>query len=227
VFFNIIPAQKELVAALVGGRSPDAGKAEDALQRSRHNNYFTLPVLFIMISSHYPATYSGANNWLFLTVFSLSAVGIRHWFNVRHQPGHSAWILPASVLVMLGLALATMPRPWTISTVAGQPVPTTAQVMPLIAERCAGCHSSHPVFSGMSAAPLGIAFDTTNEVEGHIERIYQAAVVNRTMPLGNLTAMTEAEREQLAQWYAGQSKNAAPAYAPGNTRTNTTDNRPE
>ncbi len=212
VFFVIIPAQKELVAALVSGRAPDAGKGSAALLRSRHNNYFTLPVLFIMISSHYPATYSGVNNWLFLAVFSLSAVGIRHWFNVRHQPGHPVWVLPVSVLVMLCLMLATMPRQGAVILAAGQgasaTMPTTLQVMPLIAERCAGCHSSHPAISGIGTAPLGVAFDTAAEVEAQAERIFQAAVVNRTMPLGNMTAMSDAEREQLAQWYAGQSKNS-------------------
>jgi uncharacterized membrane protein len=212
VFFVIIPAQKELVAALVGGRTPDADKANAALLRSRHNNYFTLPVLFIMISSHYPATYSGAYNWLFLVVFSLSAVGIRHWFNVRHLSQHSRWVLPASMLVLLCLVLATRPREGASITSTGQAasttLPTTIEVMPLIAEHCAGCHSNRTAFSGISTAPLGIAFDKADEVEAQAERIYQVAVVNRTMPLGNLSAMTEFEREQLAQWYAGQSKNA-------------------
>lgn len=212
VFFVIIPAQRELVAALVGGRTPDAGKGMDALLRSRHNNYFTLPVLFSMISSHYPSTYSGANNWLFLAVFSLSAVGIRHWFNVRHLPQHSKWLLPASVLVLLCLVLATLPWPGTAKFAGGQGAPATvlatSQIMPVIAARCAGCHSSQPTVSGITTAPLAIAFDTADEVEAQAERILQAAVVNRTMPLGNLTAMTEAERAQLAQWYAGQSKNA-------------------
>jgi uncharacterized membrane protein len=208
VFFVIIPAQKELVAALVGGRTPDAGKASNALLRSRHNNYFTLPVLFSMISSHYPATYSGAYNWLFLAVFSLAAVVLRHWFNVRHLPQHSRWVLPAAVLVMLGLMLATMPRESTVSIAAGQAALSTQEVLPLIAERCAGCHSSHPTVSGFATAPLNISFDTVSEVEAQAEEIFQAAVVNRTMPLGNLTAMSDAEREQLAQWYAVQSKGA-------------------
>ncbi len=206
VFFIIIPAQKELVAALADGRAPDAGKGSAALLRSRHNNYFTLPVLFSMISSHYPATYSGANNWLFLAVFSLSAVGIRHWFNVRHLPQHSRWVLPASVLVLLCLMLASMPRQGTVSGVAGQAVPSTMAVMPVIAARCAGCHSSHPTVSGITTAPLAIAFDTVDEVETQSEQIFQAAVVNRTMPLGNLTAISDAEREQLSQWYAGLAK---------------------
>jgi len=210
VFFVIIPAQKELVAALVGGRAPDAEKANAALLRSRHNNYFTLPVLFIMISSHYPATYGGAYNWLFLASFSLAAVAIRHWFNVRHVPQHSRWVLPAGVLVMLGLMLATLPHADRVSLAPGQAesATTTSQIMPVIAARCAGCHSSHPTVSGITTAPLDISFDTLGEVEAQAERIFQATVVNRTMPLGNLTAMSDTEREQLAQWYAGQRKDA-------------------
>jgi uncharacterized membrane protein len=165
-----------------------------------------------MISSHYPTTYSGVYNWLFLVVFSLSAVGIRHWFNVRHLPRHSKWVLPSSVLVLLCLMLASMPRHGTVSGVAGQAglttAPQTLQIMPVITERCAGCHSSHPTVSGITTAPLAIAFDTADEVEAQAERIFQAAVVNRTMPLGNLTTMSDAEREQLAQWYTGLTKNA-------------------
>jgi len=204
VFFVIIPAQKELVAALLGQRPPDGDRAENALLRSRHNNYLTLPVLFIMISGHYPATYGSAWNWQFLLVFSLAAVGIRHWFNVRHLPEYSRWILPLSILLMLALAAATFP--WRLNPVSAGGSVGTAAIMPVIRERCAGCHSHHPTQAGFSEPPLGIAFDMAQEVESQAQLIHQATVTTRIMPLGNLTGMTEKERELVARWYADQSQ---------------------
>lgn len=110
----IIPAQKELVAALAEQRQPGAAFGRNALLRSRHNNYLTLPVLFLMISSHYPATYGNPRGWIFLLVFSIAAIGIRHWFNIRHlpktDPAHNRWVLPLSLLLMLALMVSTLPR---------------------------------------------------------------------------------------------------------------------
>lgn len=204
VFFVIIPAQKDLVAALLEGREPEARKGQNALLRSRHNNYLTLPVLFMMIANHYPATYGSSWNWLILLVFSLAAVGIRHWFNVRHLPQHSAWILPLALLILVTLMLATLPRERMGSSNAVAVAPTTAELMPVITARCAGCHARAPSLAGLTAAPLGLVLDSAQQVETQAQRIYLVTVATRTMPLGNLTAMTEGEREMLAQWYAGQ-----------------------
>jgi uncharacterized membrane protein len=203
VFFVIIPSQKDLVSAVSEDRVPDATKAENALLRSRHNNYLTLPVLFIMISNHYPVTYGGPNNWLTLAVFSLAAVGIRHWFNIRHIGNHNRWILPLSVLVLVLLVLAGMPMK-SQQTAAVKTVPTTAEIMPLVEERCTGCHSSQPTLAGFTAPPLGLAFDDEQQVKIQAQRIYQTTVSTRTMPLGNLTTMTEQERDLVAAWYQGQ-----------------------
>jgi len=203
VFFVIIPSQKELVSAVTEGRDPDPQEGQKALLRSRHNNYLTLPVLFIMVSNHYPATYGGANNWLTLIIFSLAAVGIRHWFNVRHLHSYSRWILPVSVLLILGLMWASFPSRQQIPDTDSVKL-ATADVMSIIEERCTGCHSNSPAVSGFAAAPLGLAFDDEQQVEIQAQRIFQATVTTRTMPLGNMTGMSEEERDVVARWYAGR-----------------------
>ena len=206
VFFVIIPAQKHLVAALLAGQQPHATQGLNALLRSRHNNYLTLPVLFMMIANHYPATYGSRYNWLVLLVFSLAAVGIRHWFNVRHLRNYQRWILPASVLLLISLMLATLPVNRTTTAARAAALPSTVDIMPLIQRRCVGCHASQPSISGFTAPPLGVAFDDMQQVENQAQRIYQVAVATRSMPLGNMTGMREDERELLAQWYAAQLK---------------------
>ena len=207
VFFVIIPAQKDMVAALSAGRVPDGTKGRNALLRSRHNNYLTLPVLFIMISLHYPASFGGPYPWLFLLVFSVAAAGIRHWFNVRHLPTHPRWIFPVSLLVLLALMLSTLPR-HRDSTPASAP-PTTAEILPLIRERCTGCHAARPTLAGLPAPPLGVLLETESQVKAQADRIYQTTFATRMMPLGNLTGMSEDERKRLSDWYFGQL-NAAP-----------------
>ena len=202
VFFVIIPAQKELVSAVGESRMPQGEGGRNALMRSRHNNYFTLPVLFIMISNHYAGTYAHPWNWLLLVGISIAGVGIRHWFNIRHRPGHSRWVLPMSLLLLAGLVLLT--RPQALPMEAGDAaLPSTAAVMPLIEKHCVGCHADRPEHPGFAAAPLGIALDTEQRLEANAARVYQSAVVTRIMPLGNLTGMTGEERELLARWYAG------------------------
>jgi len=228
----IIPAQRELVAALTEQRIPAAEPARNALLRSRHNNYLTLPVLFIMISSHYPATYSSPHGWIFLLVFSVAAIGIRHWFNIRHlpksDPGHNRWVLPLSLLVLLGLILSTLPRPADKSAV-NMPVPEVglspsdantvsdheatfpqlADIQPLIEQHCVNCHADKPSFTGFYAPPLGVVLETPEQIGSQAERIYQTVVVGRTMPLANMSGMTPKERELIGQWFAGRNQQPA------------------
>lgn len=211
----IIPAQKDMVTALTEQRQPDAARAANALLRSRHNNYLTLPVLFIMISSHYPATYGGSNGWLFLLVFSIAAIGIRHWFNVRHTPRLNRWVLPLSLLLMLALILSTLPRP-APEQAAGTPVaqpgavvesasaaPQLADIQPLIEQHCVSCHAEKPSFTGFYAPPLGVVLETPEQIESQAQRINQVVVVTKTMPLANMQGMSDEERQLIAQWYAG------------------------
>jgi uncharacterized membrane protein len=202
VFRVIIPGQKDLVNAVLENRSADPAKGLKALQRSRHNNYFTLPVLFIMISAHYPASYGHRYSWLVLVVFSMAAVAIRHYFNIRHLPGFRAWPLIPAVLLLGGLIIATAPVTRTIGN-ATRPVMevTTSQVLDIVQQRCIKCHVPEPDFAGFTSAPLGIELDSEEKVILHAERVYQTVVISRTMPLGNLTQITETEREQIARWF--------------------------
>ncbi|MGA9575887.1 MAG: urate hydroxylase PuuD, partial [Lysobacterales bacterium] len=202
VFRVIIPAQKDLVHAVTENRVPDAGKARKALQRSRHNNYFTLPVLFIMISGHFPATYGNRYNWLVLLVFSLAAVAIRHYFNIRHLAGFRAWPLLPALLLLAGLIIYTAPEPAPVyrEEVTGTPVQTN-EAFAIIELRCTGCHGEVPSFPGFTSAPLGVELDSPQKLEQHAERVYQTVVISRVMPLANLTQMTDTERRLVARWF--------------------------
>jgi uncharacterized membrane protein len=205
VFFVIIPAQKDLVAAVGENRKPDGAKGKNALLRSRHNNYFTLPVLFIMISNHYAGTYAHPWNWLVLVLISVAGVGIRHWFNIRHQPGHNRWILPMAVLLLLGLIVLMRPHELLLEPdQAG--APSSAALMPVIRERCTSCHAQNPEHPAFTTAPLGLVLESEQNLRETAARVYQSVVVTRTMPLGNLTGMTDEERNLLARWHAGLEK---------------------
>ena len=202
VFRVIIPGQKNLVSAVTEGRAPDASKGRNALQRSRHNNYFTLPVLFIMISGHFPATYGHEYNWLVLLVFSLAAIGIRHYFNIRHLPGFRAWPLIPAALLLVILIVATAPE----APPTDLPDNTTSMIEPdaiytIIEQRCTKCHAPQPSFQGLENAPLGVELDSYQKLLQHAERVYQSVSITRAMPLANLTQMTDAERQLIARWY--------------------------
>jgi uncharacterized membrane protein len=210
VFRVIIPSQKDLVKAVVENREPNPARGKSALQRSRHNNYFTLPVLFIMISSHFPATYGHPNNWLVLVVFSLAAVAVRHFFNIRHLPGFRAWPLIPAALLLMALVFITAPAAVPVRS-AGMPVKmvTTTEAYAIIQNRCTKCHARSPDFQGFTAAPLGIELDNQKKMVRHAERIYQTVVVTRTMPLSNLTMMEEAERRLIARWFEALANQGA------------------
>jgi uncharacterized membrane protein len=164
-----------------------------------------------MISNHYPATYAHPHAWLVLAVFSLAAVGLRHWFNFRHRPDRNRWVLPLSLLLLAALVLATLPRkkPGGVEQAGA---PSTASIMPVIAARCTACHAKSPTFAGIVAPPLGAVFETPAQVEALVERIYQLTVQTETMPLGNVTGITPEERALLGRWYAGLQA-ASPASA--------------
>ncbi len=205
VFRVIIPGQKDLVNAVTENRVPDPARGRNALQRSRHNNYFTLPVLFIMISGHYPATYSHDQNWLVLVLFSLAAVAIRHYFNIRHLAGFQAWPLIPAVLLLGSLVFITAPdsRP-AVKAVSATTAVTTNEVFGIVQQRCIKCHSPTPDFGGFTSAPLGIELDNENKLIQHADRVYQTVVVMRSMPLANLTKMSNEERDLVANWYSHQ-----------------------
>jgi len=202
VFFWIIPGQKKMVAAMQRGETPDPIHGQRAKQRSVHNNYLTLPVLFCMISNHYAFTYNHPQAWLVLATIFLAAVLIRHFFNLRHK-GQFAWPYPlAAILILLAVFIWLAPVPLATHTLgaSGQPV-TVSEVQPIIAARCAACHGEKPTL--MPAPPAGIVLDSAAHIRTLGPRIITQAVQLKAMPLGNITHMNDAERETLAAWAAG------------------------
>ena len=195
----IIPSQKSLVRAMETGGERDAALGRAGLTRSRHNNYLTLPVLFIMISSHYPSTFSSSWNWLILIGIAIAGIVVRHYFNVRHLPGTKWWLLLVGAGIFVLIALMTLPESRsTLDTVKSVSI---ENVRSIIHERCTVCHSAAPVHTGFQVAPGGIVMDTDEQISTLASRIYTTTVATRSMPIGNLSQMTEAERQLIGDWY--------------------------
>jgi uncharacterized membrane protein len=207
VLMVIIPGQKKMVAAMRAGQPPDPVYGLRGKQRSMHNNYFTLPVLFIMISNHYAMTYNHPRNWLVLAAIMAAGVLIRHFFNLRHK-GRIAWGYPlAGVAILLAVAIAIAPQPAQKTAGAGQhAAPGFVQVQAIIGQRCISCHSDHPTQPGFAAAPAGVMLQTPELIRQNSARIYAQAVQLRAMPLGNLTGMTEEERALVGAWFQAGAK---------------------
>ncbi|WP_288393131.1 urate hydroxylase PuuD [uncultured Herbaspirillum sp.] len=219
VLMVIIPGQRKLVAAMQAGRAPDPIHGQRGKQRSVHNNYFTLPILFIMISNHYAMTYTHAYSWLVLAAIMAAGVLIRHFFNLRHK-GRIAVAYPlAGVALLLVVAVAIAPRPVAPTAPVAQgaggaasvaPVPATApdfaRIQSIITQRCATCHSDKPTQPGFATAPAGMMLHTPELIHQHAAKIFQRAVQTRDMPLANLTRMTDEERAELAAWFQAGAK---------------------
>ena len=198
VFFVIIPGQKRMVAAVKAGLAPDLADGARAKQRSIHNNYFTLPVVFIMISNHYAATYGHPQAWAVLALIGAAGVLIRHFFNLRHK-GAFAWpCLAASAALLGAVAVWTAPRVQPLTPVTG-PV-TLDRVRAIVGERCVTCHSQAPTFPGITQPPAGLVLQGAGAIVQNAQRIYQQVVVTRIMPLGNSTKITDEERAVIAAW---------------------------
>ncbi len=206
VMMLIIPSQKSLVTAMESGAERDAELGRAALTRSRHNNYLTLPVLFIMISSHYPSTFSGSWNWLILIGLSLVGVVIRHYFNVRHLPGSKWWLPVAATMGFVLIAVLAIPKS-TLNVNELQSV-GMEQVREVIHQRCTVCHSAAPVQPGFATAPGGVQLDSDSQIQALAARIYTTTVATRSMPIGNLSQMTDEERQVIAAWYAELNQSA-------------------
>jgi uncharacterized membrane protein len=197
VFFVIIPGQRAMVAAYDAGETPGAEPGIRAKQRSVHNTYFTLPVLFVMTSNHYAMTYSHEYNWLILIAISLAGALIRVWFVARHK-GHAS-PAPAILAVLILLAVAAAVAPAHSGATAASA--TLDDVRPIVHARCTGCHSDTPTHIAFLAAPLGVVLDTDEQILAEAERIYQQTVVTRAMPIGNLTSISDEERDVVEAWY--------------------------
>jgi uncharacterized membrane protein len=205
VFFVIIPAQRGMVRAKQESREPDPQAGLRGKLRSVHNTYFTLPVLFTMISNHYALTFGARHNWLVLIAISAAGVLIRAYFVDRHKRHlrggkTSPWPALLGVLVLAAAAAALAPSA-APSSIAAIPAPAAefAAVQHIVAERCVPCHAAAPTEPGFSSAPKGLVLDTPAGILSHVAMI-GPQVQSRAMPIGNLTAMTDSERIRLLDW---------------------------
>ncbi|RDU99125.1 urate hydroxylase PuuD [Trinickia dinghuensis] len=200
VFFVIIPGQRKMVNAMLKGDAPNPIYGKRGKQRSVHNTYFTLPVVFAMLSNHYAMTYTHSYNWAILAVIMFAGALIRQFFVMRHR-GHVLWYLPVGGVALLAAALAvTLPHPVVPEAqAANAPAVKLADIQPILQQRCMECHSAHPTLMG--SAPAGVMFDTPQEISTNAQRLYEQAVVLKAMPLGNVTKMTPDEREKIAAWF--------------------------
>jgi uncharacterized membrane protein len=192
VFFVIIPAHRKLVTAMEEKREPDAAPLLEAKNRSVHNNYLTLPVLFTMLAGHFAFVFGADEAWLVFVVIAVLTALIRVFFNRWHM-GKREWWIPAVATIGV-VALALWLQPEEAGSDVSDPI-AFEQIQSVVAERCASCHS------GVSA-PLGVRLETREQIEARIDDIERQAVLTDAMPPGNATGMTDAERDLLAAWIA-------------------------
>jgi uncharacterized membrane protein len=203
VFFVIIPGQRAMVRAMEAGRPPDPDRGRRGALRSLHNNYLTLPVLFFMVSVHYPVVYASPRSWIVLLAVLLAGPAIRHFYNLRHAGRPVAWLLPTAAAGMLLAAFLAAPsrdaRPVATTPDPGGPTVTDRVAEAILEDRCAPCHSDRPTHPTAPVAPLGVLLDTPAQARSLGERV-ATQVESGVMPLGNLTGMTPEERAVLLRW---------------------------
>ncbi len=208
VFVVIIPNQKKIVAALIAGRVPNPELGDQGKQRSVHNNYLTLPVVFLMASNHYPLFFATQFNWLIVAIVLLVGPLIRHFFNSRHAgKGSPWWTWLLAVLGMAAVLWLSMagPKPDAKEGAAVPPANVTvAQAEDVILTRCSMCHAAAPVWDGIPIAPKGVRLDSPAQIAQHAHLIELQAVRSNAMPPGNITMMTAEERGILAAWLAAR-----------------------
>ncbi|ESZ22937.1 urate hydroxylase PuuD [Mesorhizobium sp. L2C084A000] len=214
VFMVIIPNQKIVVADLIAGRNPDPKYGKIAKQRSLHNNYLTLPVLFLMLSNHYPLAFGTEFNWVIASLVFIIGVLIRHYFNSIHaRKGNPTWTwMAALVLFIVIIWLSTAPKVLT-----GEPKESaSAQIyvasahFPAVHDtvlgRCSMCHAAEPVYEGIYHAPKGVMLDTDADIANHAREIYLQAGRSHAMPPANVSQITDKERALLVAWFEGAGR---------------------
>ncbi|THV15535.1 urate hydroxylase PuuD [Rhizobium rhizophilum] len=212
VFFIIIPNQKIVVADLIAGRTPDPKYGVIAKQRSLHNNYLTLPVIFFMLSNHYPLAFATEFNWIIAALVFLMGVTIRHWFNTTHaRKGKPTWTWLVTVLIFIVIMwLSTVPK---VLTGEEEQVSLSSREQTFVANghfeavrdvvqgRCSMCHAAEPVWEGIARAPKNVKLETDGEIAAHAREIYLQAGRSHAMPPGNITDLSAEERQLLVAWY--------------------------
>jgi uncharacterized membrane protein len=189
----IIPGQRELVRAKQQGREPDPKYSLAGKQRSVHNTYFTLPVIFAMISPHHAMTFGHAWNWAVLFALALAGALVRLWFVGRHKNAAPAWTLGAAFVLVLGVIIVLAPVAPTGAKAS------LAEIKSVIDKRCVSCHADKPAFQGLAEAPKGVKLDTDERIRAQAPLIRQT-VRARAMPPGNLTGLTDEERALIERW---------------------------
>jgi uncharacterized membrane protein len=200
VFFVVIPGQKRMLAQIRAGEEPDPRPGRLGKMRSVHNTYLTLPVLFIMISNHYPVTYGSPNGWLVLAIVSAAGVAVRRFFVLSHKHRYVVALPLAGLVLLAGAALVSAPRSQPALAGGGASAASFADAGPIVARRCAACHAAKPTQPGFAAPPQGVLLDTPAHIRANARRIEEQAVRTHAMPLGNVTHMTDAERATLGAW---------------------------
>jgi uncharacterized membrane protein len=207
VFFVIIPGQKQMVAAAERGELPDPAPGVRAKQRSVHNTYFTLPVLFVMTSNHFAMTYANEYNWAVLIAISVAGALIRIYFVARHKG--KASLLPIIIAAILLLAVSFVIAPKS-SIASAHADASFADVRRVMQERCTTCHSATPTHAAFPAAPAGVVFDSDAQIIAEALRIHQQTVLTRVMPIGNLTNISDEERALIDRWYQAGAEGEEP-----------------
>lgn len=211
VFMIIMPNQRIVVADLKAGRVPDAKYGKIAKQRSTHNNYLTLPVLFLMLSNHYPLVFATHYNWIIASLVFLMGVTIRHWFNSKHaRKGNPHWTWGVTAILFLLIALLstapmrTVPEPQAALSGAALQHASAAgfdDVVGIVQGRCSMCHAAEPAWDGMLWPPKGVVLETEAQIAEQARRIYMQAGISHAMPPGNLSYMEPEERLAIIRWF--------------------------
>lgn len=208
VWLCILPSQRALIAATRAGRPQDPVLSLRAKQRSIHNNYLTFPLLFIMLSNHFPSAYGHHLNWLVLIAVMAGGAGVRHFMNIRYRgEGRQmitiAWLTPAAIMAAVAVTgLLVITRiPAAPEVEVNHPV-GFARAQEIIVKRCVPCHATHPSDPAFPAPPNNVVFETPDQIKLMVPRIRERAIQSRTMPFLNRTQITPLERAELGRWIA-------------------------
>ncbi len=213
VFVVIMPNQRKTVARLIAGETPDASWGEQAKQRSVHNNYLTLPVVFLMMGTHYPLFYATKYNWLIVAIVLAIGPVMRVFFNFRHANEGAdwkkspwwTWGVVALGVIAIGWLSSLGLRDSQRSEIPATP-PKLAEVENIVASRCAVCHAAQPAWLGIPKPPHNVLLDSAENIRKFADRIDTHAVRSIAMPPGNITGMTPEERATLAAWLAAKPR---------------------
>ncbi|WP_170370910.1 urate hydroxylase PuuD [Ruegeria arenilitoris] len=213
VFFIIMPNQRIVVDDLKNGRTPDPKYGKIAKLRSTHNNYLTLPVVFLMLSNHYPLAFATEYNWIIAALVFLMGVTIRHYFNTRHaRAGNPTWTWLVTALLFIAIMwLSTAPMYKPLEEAEAQPLTPFEErfvqasgfeeAHDLVLGRCSMCHAREPVWDGILWAPKGVLLETEGDIARNAEQIYLQAGVSHAMPPANITYMEPEDREAIIRWF--------------------------